>query len=61
MATQSDLPAHVRAIVDEIETEIGEQPGRAEHLIEGAGHAFSEPGILDCLIRATDQYAGKSS
>ncbi|MBU2607132.1 MAG: prolyl aminopeptidase [Alphaproteobacteria bacterium] len=29
------------------------------HLIEGAGHAFSEPGILDQLIRATDRYAGK--
>jgi proline iminopeptidase len=29
------------------------------HLIEGAGHAFSEPGILDRLIRATDRYAGK--
>ncbi|RYD59839.1 MAG: prolyl aminopeptidase, partial [Sphingomonadales bacterium] len=28
------------------------------HLIEGAGHAFSEPGILDQLIRATDRYAG---
>ncbi|WP_029350607.1 prolyl aminopeptidase [Bosea sp. 117] len=24
------------------------------HLIEGAGHAYSEPGILDRLIRATD-------
>ncbi|OCW57727.1 prolyl aminopeptidase [Hoeflea olei] len=33
---------------------------RAEfHLIEGAGHAFSEPGILDQLIRATDRFAGK--
>lgn len=30
------------------------------HLIEGAGHAFSEPGILDRLIRATDKYAGKA-
>jgi len=30
------------------------------HLIEGAGHAFSEPGILDQLIRATDRYAGKN-
>ncbi|MCO6186564.1 prolyl aminopeptidase [Rhizobium sp. L1K21] len=31
---------------------------RAEfHLIEGAGHAYSEPGILDRLIRATDRYA----
>ena len=29
------------------------------HLIEGAGHAYSEPGILDQLIRATDKYAGK--
>lgn len=27
------------------------------HLIEGAGHAFSEPGILDRLIRATDAFA----
>lgn len=29
------------------------------HLIEGAGHAFSEPGIRDALIRATDRFAGK--
>ena len=29
------------------------------HLIEGAGHAWSEPGILDRLIRATDRFAGK--
>ena len=29
------------------------------HLIEGAGHASSEPGILDQLIRATDKFAGK--
>lgn len=28
-------------------------------LIEGAGHAYSEPGILDALMRATDFYAGK--
>jgi proline iminopeptidase len=27
------------------------------HLVEGAGHAFSEPGILDQLIRATDRFA----
>jgi proline iminopeptidase len=27
------------------------------HLIEGAGHAFSEPGILDALISATDGFA----
>jgi proline iminopeptidase len=29
------------------------------HIIEGAGHAFSEPGVLDRLIRATDKFAGK--
>ncbi len=28
------------------------------HLIEGAGHAYSEPGILDQLIKATDRFAG---
>jgi proline iminopeptidase len=28
------------------------------HLIEGAGHAYSEPGILDQLIRATDRFGG---
>ena len=29
------------------------------HLIEGVGHAFNEPGILDRLIRATDTFAGR--
>ena len=29
------------------------------HLVEGAGHAFTEPGILHRLIRATDRFAGK--
>jgi proline iminopeptidase len=29
----------------------------AFHLIEGAGHAWSEPGILDQLVRATDRFA----
>ena len=28
-------------------------------LIEGAGHAYSEPGILDALIEATNRYARK--
>jgi proline iminopeptidase len=27
------------------------------HLVNDAGHAYSEPGILDQLIRATDRYA----
>lgn len=34
-------------------------PDAEFHLIEGAGHAYSEPGILDQLIRATDRFAGK--
>jgi proline iminopeptidase len=32
-------------------------PNAAFHLIEDAGHAYSEPGILDRLVCATDQYA----
>lgn len=32
-------------------------PDSEFHLIEGAGHAWSEPGILDQLIRATDRFA----
>lgn len=30
-------------------------------MIEGAGHAYNEPGILDALIRATDGFAGQAS
>src|SRR6476619_6636262 len=37
MPSRTDLPNHVRAIVDEIETEIGEEPQRAQELIEGVG------------------------
>ncbi|WP_340317194.1 prolyl aminopeptidase [Rhizorhabdus argentea] len=32
-------------------------PDAKLHVIEGAGHAYSEPGILDRLIRATDRFA----
>ncbi|HYB10914.1 MAG TPA: prolyl aminopeptidase [Alphaproteobacteria bacterium] len=28
------------------------------HIVEGAGHAYNEPGILDNLIKATDRFAG---
>ena len=35
-------------------------PDAEFHLIEGAGHAYSEPGILDRLIRATDKFAEKT-
>jgi len=35
---------------------------RAEFfLVEGAGHAFTEPGILDRLIYATDKFAGNAA
>ena len=27
------------------------------HIVEGAGHSFSEPGILHLLIDATDRFA----
>lgn len=35
-------------------------PNAEFFLIEGAGHAYSEPGILDRLIYATDKFAGKA-
>jgi proline iminopeptidase len=35
-------------------------PDAEFHIAEGAGHAYSEPGILDRLIRATDKFAGKT-
>jgi len=51
-----DMPCPAR-----IAWELSKAWPRAEfHLIEGAGHAFSEPGILDQLIRATDRFAGKA-
>ena len=37
MSRPPDLPSHIRRIVDEIESEIGEEPRGAEALIEGAG------------------------
>jgi proline iminopeptidase len=35
-------------------------PDAEFYLVEGAGHAYSEPGILDRLIYATDKFAGKA-
>jgi proline iminopeptidase len=35
-------------------------PQAAFYLVEGAGHAMTEPGILDRMIRATDAFAGKA-
>ena len=39
MSSPPDLPSHIQRIVDEIETEIGDEPGRAASLIEGVGAA----------------------
>lgn len=35
-------------------------PGSRLQIVEGAGHAWSEPGILNRLIEATDAFGGKS-
>ena len=37
MSSPTDLPSHVQALVDEIETEIGEDPSSIGATIEGAG------------------------
>ena len=29
------------------------------HLVQDAGHAFNEPGILNQLIRATDRFSSR--
>jgi GTP cyclohydrolase I len=39
LSSPPDLPSHIQRIVDEIETEIGDEPGRATSLIEGDGAA----------------------
>ncbi|HYI91029.1 MAG TPA: hypothetical protein VEY05_14125, partial [Beijerinckiaceae bacterium] len=36
-------------------------PGAAFHLVDDAGHASSEPGILHRLVAATDAYASSES
>lgn len=48
-----DMPCPARAAWDLHKA----WPEAEFHLIEGAGHAYSEPGILDQLIRATDRFA----
>ncbi len=50
MPNQTELPSHVRAIVDEIETEIGEEPHRAQELIEGVG-PHPDNGRVEAAVR----------
>ena len=49
MSSPAELPSHVRAIVDEIETEIGEVPGGAERLIQGAGRHEGNGRVEDAV------------
>jgi hypothetical protein len=50
MSSPPELPSHVRAIVDEIENEIGEVPGEAERLIQGAGRHEGN-GRVEAAVR----------
>ena len=55
MSSPPDLPTHVQRIVDEIESEIGEEPGRPQAIIEGDGTgttartAGSRPSVREIL------------
>ena len=49
MSSPTHLPPHVRAIVDEIETEIGEEPRGPQALIEGAG-AHAGNGRVEAAV-----------
>ncbi len=52
MSSPTDLPSHVQRIVDEIENEIGDEPGRPEALIEGNGTAGHGPsGRVEAAVR----------
>jgi GTP cyclohydrolase IA len=44
VSSPPELPSHIQRIVDEIETEIGEDPGRAPSLIEGGGASGPDGG-----------------
>lgn len=48
-----DMPCPLRTALDLHRA----WPGSDLHIVEGAGHAATEPGILDRLIRATDHFA----
>ncbi len=52
MPSPTDLPSHVQRIVDEIENEIGDEPGRPEALIEGNGTPGHGPtGRVEAAVR----------
>ncbi len=47
----TDLPPHVRSIVDEIETEMGDLPSRAATQIEGDGRHPDANGRVELAVR----------
>ncbi|WP_417673066.1 prolyl aminopeptidase [Pseudodonghicola sp.] len=49
-----DMPCPVKTAYDLHQA----WPEARLHIVEGAGHAATEPGIRDRLIRATDRFAG---
>ena len=52
MSSPPDLPTHVQRIVDEIESEIGEEPGRPQAIIEGDGTGHHGPnGRVEVSVR----------
>ena len=51
MSSPTDLPSHVQRIVDEIETEIGEEPTRPASLIEGDGVRGPANGKVEAAVR----------
>ena len=52
MSSPPDLPTHVQRIVDEIESEIGEEPGRPQAIIEGDGTGHHGPnGRVEASVR----------
>jgi len=53
VSSPTDLPSHVQRIVDEIETEIGEEPGRPAALIEGSGatEGHEANGKVEAAVR----------
>jgi len=52
LSSQPHLPSHVQRIVDEIENEIGEEPGRPASLIEGGGAVnHGENGRVEAAVR----------
>jgi GTP cyclohydrolase IA len=51
MSGPDTLPSHVRAIVDEIENEIGEDSAQAQTQIEGAGPHSGDNGRVEAAVR----------